>query len=165
MIKDIVYFAKVKPDAIIPSKRDEDGCYDFYACFEEDCLKIKPGEVKMIPTGIASAFHQAYRFNCKRERGSTGKYGMTVVSGQIDSGYRGEWFVPINNTSNKTIIIDKRIKEPEVYSGYVHYPYTKAICQAALEIVPEVNINEITYDELKAIPSQRGTGCFGSSGK
>ena len=165
MIKDIIYFAKVKPDAIIPSKRDEDGCYDLYACFDENEIVIKPGEVKMIPTGIASAFHQTYRLNCKRERGSTGKYGMSVVSGQIDSGYRGEIFVPINNTSSKTIIIDKKTDKPEVYSAYVHYPYTKAICQAALEIVPKVIVKEISYDSLQDIPSQRGAGCFGSSGK
>src|SRR5690606_33646017 len=29
-----VYFAKVKPHAIIPSKRDEDAGYDIYACVD-----------------------------------------------------------------------------------------------------------------------------------
>ena len=31
--------------------------------------------------------------------------------------------------------------------------------------VPYVEIEEYTYDELKAIPSQRGNGALGSSGK
>ena len=35
-------FAKTKGDAIIPTKRDEDGCYDIYACFDEDEITIEP---------------------------------------------------------------------------------------------------------------------------
>jgi len=35
-----IYFAKVKQNAIIPSKREEDGCYDVYACFDEDYITI-----------------------------------------------------------------------------------------------------------------------------
>ena len=37
-----IYFAKVKPEAKIPSKRDEDAGYDIYACFEEDFVKFEP---------------------------------------------------------------------------------------------------------------------------
>ena len=53
---DELYFAKVKPDAIIPSKRDEDAAMDIYACFDEDYLVIPPHTTILIPTGIASAF-------------------------------------------------------------------------------------------------------------
>ena len=45
------------------------------------------------------------------------------------------------------------------------YPYEKAICQALVVPVPTVDIEEITYDELKAISSDRGVGSLGSSGK
>ena len=45
------------------------------------------------------------------------------------------------------------------------YPYTKAICQALLLPVPKVEIEEISLEELKAIPSERGEGKLGSSGK
>ena len=55
-----IYFAKVKEDAIIPSKREEDGAFDIYACFEEDFMIIAPHETKLIPTGIASAFSSDY---------------------------------------------------------------------------------------------------------
>ena len=44
--RDDLYFAKVKPDAIIPSKRDEDGAYDLYACFDEDYMVIAPHTTK-----------------------------------------------------------------------------------------------------------------------
>jgi dUTP pyrophosphatase len=164
--KDEVYFAKVKPDAKIPSKRYEDGCYDVYACFEEDFIEIKPGEIKLVPTGIASAFSPKYRFYL-RERGSTGVKGMARRAGVIDSGYRNEWIVPINNTTNESIVIAKEswTKTHVVDSNTTFYPYEKAVAQAALEFVPNVFIKELPYEELKAIPSIRGMGRLGDSGK
>jgi dUTP pyrophosphatase len=163
MSKDIIKFARIREGAIIPSKREEDGCYDIYANFDEDYIEIKPNEIKMIPTGIASAFDSKYRIGI-RERGSTGTKGMSVRSGQIDSGYRGEWFIPINNTSNKTMLI---AKYPEDFDSekFVIYPYKKAIAQAALEFVPDVDVEEVFYDELQKISSERGAGKLGSSGK
>ena len=66
-LNDKVLFAKVKPEAKIPSKREEDGCYDIYACFDEEVITIKPHEIVTVPTGIASAFDSKYRFDVQRE--------------------------------------------------------------------------------------------------
>ena len=45
------------------------------------------------------------------------------------------------------------------------YPYEKAIAQLIVHEVPKMNIKEVTYDALLKIPSKRGTGALGSSGK
>ena len=45
------------------------------------------------------------------------------------------------------------------------YPYNKAIAQAILVPVPKVKVEEVTYNELKAIKSDRMNGQLGSSGK
>lgn len=45
------------------------------------------------------------------------------------------------------------------------YPYEKAICQAVVLPVPKMNVQEIPLEVLKSIPSKRGEGCLGSSGK
>ena len=37
-----IYWAKVKEQAIIPTKREEDAGYDLYPCFEEDYIEIVP---------------------------------------------------------------------------------------------------------------------------
>ena len=167
--ENTILFAKVNSKAIIPSKEEENGGYDIYACFEEDFILIQPHEIKMIPTGIASAFDSKYVMILK-ERGSSGTKGMATRCGVIDSGYRGEWFVPINNTTNKSIIISK-LPEEELKSQGVDitssivYPYTKGICQAILVPVPKVEVREIPLDKLKGIKSQRGEGALGSSGK
>jgi len=158
-----VYFAKVNKYATIPSKADEDMGYDIYACFDQVEIAIQPGEIKLIPTGIASACNEDYGFILK-ERGSTGTKGMSQRCGVIDSGYRNEWFVPINNTSNKVIIITKN--EDRAMADYEqYYSYSKAICQALLIPVPKTEIIELTATELKRIPSKRGMGHLGSSGK
>lgn len=65
---DNLFFAKIKENAIIPSKRIEDAGYDIYPCFEEDFIIINPHETKLIPTGIASAFNKNYYIQIQ-ERG------------------------------------------------------------------------------------------------
>ncbi|MNH66480.1 deoxyuridine 5'-triphosphate nucleotidohydrolase [compost metagenome] len=167
-----LYFAKVKPTAIIPSKRDEDGCYDVYADQSIEEITISPGQIVEVPTGIASAFSSKYRLDFQRERGSTGSIGLTPRCGQIDSGFRGEIFLKLQNVSQHNIIITSRVSEvereinfKELKPNTIYYPITKAVCQAALEIVPDVEVKEIPYKELEKIPSQRGKGKLGSSNK
>ena len=181
-----IKFAKVRPNAIIPTKRLEDAGYDIYANFEEDYIILNPHETKMIPTGIACACDTDYCFILK-ERGSTGTKGMAQRCGVIDSGYRNEIFVPITNTSDNALVLYKKDDPRDVIEDYVegmnkclaeiekspyrlndktiYYPATKAIAQLLLVPVPTTDVEEYTYEELKAIPSIRGTGSLGSSGK
>ena len=165
-----VKFAKVRPTAKIPTKRVEDAGYDIYADFEEPFILINPHETVLIPTGIASACDTDFCFVLK-ERGSTGTKGIAQRCGIIDSGYRDEWFVPITNTTDDYIMIAKSNNtSTDVFGSIpmkkiIRYPYEKAICQALVIPVPEVTVEEITYDELKGIASERGTGALGSSGK
>ena len=161
-----IKFAKVRPTAIIPTKRDEDAGYDIYANFDEDYMLIPPHTTKMIPTGIASACDMDYCFILK-ERGSTGTKGIAQRCGVIDSGYRNEWFVPITNTTDKGIAIAKP-EANDIFMNtdkYTIYPCSKAICQALVVPVPITDVEEYTYEELKTIPSHRGNGALGSSGK
>lgn len=165
-----IKFAKVRDTAIIPSKDLENMGYDIYANFDEDYMIINSHETKMIPTGIASACDTDYAFVLK-ERGSTGTKGIAQRCGVIDSGYRNEWFVPLFNTNNFPIVIAKKgITLKDSLGGIgineaLIYPYEKAIAQAILLPVPETDVEEYTYEELKAIPSKRGMGALGSSNK
>ena len=118
-----VKFAKVKPNAIIPSKRDEDMGFDIYACFDEDYIAINPHETKLIPTGIASSCDADYGFILK-ERGSTGSKGIAIRCGVLDSGYRGEWFVGLTNTTNHTLFITK-LSEKDTVNNFIEDWSTK----------------------------------------
>lgn len=163
-MNNTIFFSKLRQDAIIPSKRDEDGAYDVYACFDEPVLKIEPHQIVAVPTGIASAFEPKYRI-VFQERGSTGSIGLKVNAGLIDSGFRGEWVVFLHNLNHKTIYISKEYDNVTEYYEYICYPYKKAICQAKLQAVPVVEIMEIPYEDLLKFKSERGTGMLGSSNK
>ena len=197
MTNDLV-FAKVRPDAIIPTKEKENAGYDIYANFEEDYIIIPPHKTKLIPTGIASAMTDKYYLQV-HERGSTGSKGIKYGAGVVDSSYRGEIFICINNANDVEVIISKlsldeliekygekdnfdsnlitlRYGDSEFDYAYltdtdnwdykaIIYPYEKAIAQLIVHEVPRMNVKEMTYEELKAIPSKRGTGALGSSGK
>lgn len=193
--KNDLVFAKVKENAIIPSKTEENAGYDIYACFEEDYIIIPANTTKLIPTGIASAMSNNYYIQIE-ERGSTGSKGIKKSAGVIDSGYRGEWFIAITNSNMKDLIISKlsmeelackygendnyndeafgssnRYIDGDTYCVYLDedctiiYPYEKAIAQAVVHEVPKMNVSEVSYADLQTIKSERGNGALGSSKK
>ena len=164
-----LYFSKISPNAIIPSKRQEDAGYDIYACFTEPYILIEPHQVRSIPTGIASACSPDYYFQLA-ERGSTGTKNIGQRCGVIDSGYRGEWFVPLTNHSNTPLYIVKSYYKEKLItslhnSEYILYPAEKAICQMLVLPVPQTSIIELPYDKLSLIESDRKDGKLGSSSK
>lgn len=165
-------FAKVRKEAIIPTKEDENAGFDIYPCFDEDYLIIYPNETKLVPTGIASAIPTNYYMQIQ-ERGSTGSKGIKYSAGVIDSSYRGEWFLCTTNVNKKPLLItklnieklDKNIKFL-LEDAYIIYPYEKALFQAILHNVHnEIENIEISFETLLEIPSKRGAGKLGSSGK
>ena len=109
MINNKLYFAKVRPTAKIPTKRDEDAGYDIYADFENDYIFINSGDTLGIPTGIACCVSDDYYLQVE-ERGSTGSKGLKKSAGIIDSGYRNEIIIFITNTSSNDYIISKLSK-------------------------------------------------------
>jgi dUTP pyrophosphatase len=163
--KDTVFFSKISENAIVPSKRDEDAGYDFYACLDDiDEIELDIGKPTLVPTGIATALPKHLYLNCKHERGSTGKLGMSILSGCIDSGYRGEIFINICSLYKK-IVITKHVTEVTEKNGTIYYPIKKAIAQGTIDLVPKILLQEIPYQELLNMKSERGTTKLGASGK
>ncbi len=169
---DKIYFAKIREDAIIPTREEYNAGVDIYPCFDEDYMIIEPNETKLVPTGIASAIPLNYYIQI-HERGSSGSKGIKYSAGVIDSSYRGEWFLATTNTNNKPLLITKididTLEEPIkkiIKSGYIIYPYEKALFQGVVHCVHnDLKRCEISYDDILKIPSKRGSGKLGSSGK
>ena len=166
--KRTIYFARLNDEVALPYKRVEDGGYDIYANFIDDYIEIKPNEVKLIPTGLVSAFNPKWVIILK-ERGSTGTKGIEQRCGVIDSGFRGEWKVPITNSNKKTLIIAKKHCVDKLAEKYgnkaIIYPYEKAIAQAIVVKVPRMNIKETGLDAILEMCSDSGNGMLGSSNK
>lgn len=185
-----LYFAKVEPNATIPSKRDEDAGYDIYTC-ETETIIINPNSTRMVDTGIAIACSSNY-FPKFFDKGGMGSKGVIVGAGVGDSGYRDKYFIPLINTnSTKWVVITNQSQEEIDNADYFDFdnklfkksngelicnnkieksrfiikPLNKAITQFVMLPVPKMNVKEITYEELKNIKSERGLGKLGSSGK
>ncbi len=120
---------------------------DLCACIDEP-ITINPGDIKVIPTGLAIALQDenyvAYIF---ARSGLAIKHGITLANcvGVIDSDYRGELCVGLTNISKNpyTIECDERI--------------------AQLVISPVCVCEAVEVAELD--DTQRGVGGFGSTGK
>ena len=191
-IQDL-FFAKTDPNAIIPTKRSEDSGYDLYACSTETIV-IEPCSTELIDTGIATAVSEDW-FIKLFDKGGMGSLGIVTGAGVVDSGYRNSIFVPLINTNmGKWSIItnqteeevkqstcfdfkDNKFKKLDCLDNYycnmniigkeyciVKY-LNKAITQFVVLPVPKLSAQEISWDELKSIPSSRGMGSRGSSGK
>ena len=167
-----IFFAKLRKDAQIPDRSPENAGLDIYPCFSEDYMLIEPGQTVLVPTGIASAIPTDYYIQIE-ERGSSGSRGIKYSAGVIDSGYRGEWFLAATNTNRKPVIISKldldslppSVKEL-IEKSFIIYPYEKALFQGVIHHVHnELDRKEISIEELRRIPSSRGEGRLGSSGK
>ena len=159
-----IVFAKMNESVIVPTKSAENAGYDVYANFEEEEMVFAPHQTRLVPTKLKMAMTKDNAFILK-ERGSTGSIGLKCGAGVIDSGYRGEIFVALTNENDKPLIISKNYKKTLVEENLIIYPYIKAVAQGLVVRVPEIEVQEVSVDELEAIPSERGTGCLGSSMK
>lgn len=165
-----ILFCRLHEDAIIPNKRTEDACYDFFACFDEDFISIKPLEMKMIPTQIASVMSPRYAM-ILHERSSLGAKNISLRAGVVDSGYRAGYNVLLTNLNDvpfiiaKDYVLDEEIKMKLGPHKFIRYSYCKAIAQGLLVEVPKVEVREISKEELETYSSERGKNGFGSTNK
>ena len=104
---------------------------------------IDPGAIIAFKTGIFAQIPEGY-VGLLFPRSST-KVRLANTVGVIDSSYRGEIIVKLENGSDKPVTIEK---------------YDR-ICQ--LVLVPIICPTPLYVDELD--PSPRGEGGFGSTGK
>lgn len=138
---------KLKENAIIPKRATAGSAgADLYACIDNP-ITIAPGELVMIPTGIAIELQDSSCAAFLFARSGLGvKHGITLSNGVgvVDSDYRGEVCVGLCNVSNKdyTIEVGDRI--------------------AQMVIMPVMAANFIETAELS--DTTRGTGGFGSTG-
>lgn len=169
---DLIW-VKCDERAVIPTKLDENAGADIYGIFEDDAIIMKAGDIVVFNTGLKFACSKYWHPQIA-ERGSTGIIGLSYRAGVFDSGFRNEWKIMLNNTSNKTIIlynpenfdIDEFVEAcGEPRNTFSFYLMTKAIAQVKFNYVPEYKYLVMDEEDLKYFESERGEGMLGSSGK
>ena len=165
----IIYWDLLSLRAKMPTKRDEDAGFDIYTT--ELQATLKPGETKFFSTGLRSAFPKNFWIEIK-ERGSTGAVGLSVRSGVIDSGYRGEWKIMLTNVNNYPVEFSYSVDKVTYVYGKIFknrikkviYPLSKAIAQAVVIPLPVVQCENDSH-VFAYMHSERGQTGWGASGK
>lgn len=145
MIK--VNFKKINENAIAPTFGTEFSAgADLYAC-EGSEIEIKPGETKLIHTGLSLEIPEGYAGLIYARSGIATKRGLAPANkvGVIDSDYRGEIMVSLFNHSSETQTVADKERV------------------AQLVITPFLKVEYYETDELSE--TVRGAGGFGSTGK
>ncbi len=141
----ILELIRIHQDAVIPQYRTEGSSgFDFH-CLED--FELQPGEIKIVPTGLVVANMQdGYEIQVRPRSGLATK-GITVVNspGTIDSDYRGEIKIILINLSKTCYRFNK------------HDRIAQGVMSKVLKTTIEV------ADRI--IPTERGDGGFGSTGK
>lgn len=138
-----VKIQKINENAILPTyAHDTDAGADIYAI--EDTV-LKPHSTNIVKTGLKVAIPAGYMINIAPRSGLSAKTTLRIANswGIIDSEYRGEIGIIMENTGNLSVTISKGDK----------------IAQMLIMPTPMIKWEEVTQlDETK-----RGEGGFGST--
>ncbi|MEC2943389.1 dUTP diphosphatase [Bacillus cereus] len=124
-----------------------DSGFDLVAA--EDTI-IWPGETKVVQTGLAFEIPPGYELQVRPRSGMTRNTKLRVILGTVDSGYRGEVGVLVDNTEIPKVA---NMQAQVIEKG-------TRIAQGV--IAPVITANFVEVDELS--DSVRGKGGFGSTG-
>ena len=118
---------------------------DLSANIEKE-IKIEPGKISIIPTGISVAIPKNFEIQIRPRSGLAAKSQVSVLNspGTIDADYRGELKVILINLGNKTFVVEKGSR----------------IAQMVLCPIVKAKFKEV--DNLDN--TDRGAGGFGSTG-
>lgn len=136
--------------ADIPNEEYEDGLISVSEYMWQSVYKkgvaIHPHQTVLIPTGFATEIPHGFWGAIFARSGLASKQGLRPAQGVpvIDGSYRGQWFIPLYNQSDKVQII---------YHG-------DRICQFMLLPYFDTTLTEV--DNLSE--TDRGEGGFGSTG-
>lgn len=146
LMNDIKIFCKrLHKDAIIPKyKFDGDSGCDLFSI---ENVTLKPGDIKMISTGVAIQLpEKSMEAQIRPRSGLAAKYGITVLNspGTVDSIYTGEVQVILINLGKETVTIKKGDRFAQMVFTFVYRGHF-------------IEVNELD-------DTDRGIGGFGHSG-
>jgi dUTP pyrophosphatase len=146
MMATKVLVTRLDPDLPLPAyAKGGDAGADLVARID---VELKPGERKLVPTGISIALPDGYVALVHPRSGLAIKHGVTMVNspGTVDAGYRGELqIILINHDRSETVFFKRGDR----------------IAQLVIQ-----QVERAEFVEVKSLPgSGRGAAGFGSTGR
>jgi dUTP pyrophosphatase len=183
-----VKIRKLHPDAVVPTyAKPGDSGFDLVATAD---VIIEPGETALVPTGLAFEIPDGYELQIRPRSGVTLKTKLRVGNspGTVDSSYRGEVKVIVDNIAERTYFVEDGVNEygetyvtnREAFDRILHhidgteeirfdeaYPRKTYIIRKGTRIAqgviaPVIRARFEVTDELSE--TERGDGGFGSTG-
>lgn len=110
-------------------------------------LVVDPGQIVMVPTGLAMAIPAGFEGQVRPRSGLAIKHGLTVVNapGTIDADYRGEVKVGLINLGQEAVTVNRGDR----------------VAQLIIAAVTQARPVEVTHLD----DTVRGSGGFGHTGK
>ena len=145
MIKVLV--KKLEPSVKLPSYKTSGAAGMDLMAYIEKSIELKPGESRLVPTGLSVAFPKEYEIQIRPRSGLAAKNNISVLNtpGTIDSDYRGEIKVILFNHGKENFKINNNDRI------------------AQMILTPAIKMD---LEETNELPdSIRGVGGFGSTGK
>ena len=144
----ILKIKKLNDKAVVPKQATRGSAgMDLSACLDEDVV-IRPGEIKMIPTGLSAAPDtDECALLIYARSGLACKHGIAPANcvGVVDSDYRGEIKVALINHGKDDFVVTNEMRIAQLVMTHVIIPQ---ICE----------VSEL--DE-----TERNAGGFGSTGQ
>jgi dUTP pyrophosphatase len=139
---DTLQFKQLDPRAVLP-RRGSALAAGLDVCSIED-VELLPKQRATVRTGLAVAIPPGFYGRVAPRSGLAAKHGLDVLSGVIDSDYRGEILCLLYNTGDEMIVM----------------PAGTKICQLILE---KISMPEAAW-VVDLDETARGAGGFGSTG-
>ena len=110
-------------------------------------IKIEPGKIEIIPTGLALSIPKGFEVQIRPRSGLAAKNKITVLNtpGTIDADYRGEIKVILINFGDKEFVIKNKDRIAQMVFTTIEKPSLRLAS--------------------KLTETKRNTGGFGSTGK
>jgi dUTP pyrophosphatase len=140
---------KLEPGAFIPTRATPGSAgYDLYAYLPSGSITLKPGEHRLISSGVSIAMSNDVYGHVVARSGLALKNGIITMAGIIDSDYRNVIGVILYNKGPVSPTADLVIENGMRIAQIIFHNH----------IVPKFNV----LDQLDS--TTRGTGGFGSTG-
>jgi dUTP pyrophosphatase len=120
--------------------------FDLHAAIAEP-LTLRPGERRLIPTGIRFALPPGYEAQVRPRSGLALHQGVTIVNspGTVDADYRGEIGIVLINHGSE--------------------PFTVGPLERIAQVVV-ARVEQVVFEEVdKLDDTERGAGGYGSTGR
>jgi len=138
---------KMREGAILPAYQSSGAAgFDFCAALAKPVV-IKPGEMEVIPTGVAVEIPAGYELQVRPRSGLAFKFRVLPVNaiGTIDADYRGEILVGLANNGRENFVVEPGMR---IAQGIV------------------AKVTRVEWQEVRELSETvRGEGGFGSTGK